>query len=95
MRTSEQEDQEFRRIAAIAIALAACVLRLCADHDEVVFSVEDADIRDAYKYGERMLKAGELREFFTSRRQLRDSIRSAVVEHRTKRCPLCEPDKPN
>ena len=95
MKPLGQEEQEDRRYAAIAIAIAAVVLRPCADHGEVVLSVEDADIRDAFRYGERMLKAGELQKFFKTRRQLRDSIRSAVVEHRATRCSLCEPDKPN
>lgn len=92
---SEQEKQEDRRYVAIAIAIAACVLRTCADHPEIVVSVEEADIRDAYDRGERMLKAGQLKEFFKSRHQLMDSIRSAVIEHRTTRCSLCEPEKPN
>jgi hypothetical protein len=49
----------------------------------------------AYRFGEKVLKAGQLKKFFKSPRQLMDSIRSAVVEHRTTRCPLCEPDKPH
>ena len=92
---SAQEEQEHRRYVAIAIAIGACVLRPCAEHPEVVLSVADADVRDAYEYGERMLKAGELKEFFESRHQLIDSIRSAVIEHRSRRCSLCEPEKPN
>jgi hypothetical protein len=95
MKPSGQEEQEDRRYAAIAIAIAASVLRPCLNHGEVVLSVEDADIRDAYAVGEKMLKAGQLKKFFKSRRQLMDSIRSAVAEHRTKRCSLCEPNRPH
>jgi hypothetical protein len=95
MKPSGLEEQEDRRYAAIAIAIAAVVLRPCANHADVVLAVEDADIRDAYSYGERMLKAGELQKFFKTRRQLLDSIRSAVADHRATRCSLCEPDRPH
>ena len=95
MTRSDEEKQEDCRYVAIAIAIAACVLRPCANHPEILLSVAEADIRDAYERGERMLKAGELRKFFKSRRQLMESIRSAVVEHGTILCSLCEPGKPN
>jgi hypothetical protein len=95
MKPSRQEEQEDRRYAAISIAIAACVLRPCANHGEVVLSVEDADIRDAFKYGEMMLKSEELQKFFKTRRQLSDSIRAAIVERRSTRCFLCEPNKPH
>ena len=90
-----EEEQEDRRYAAIAIAIAACVLRPCVDHDDILLFVEDADIQDAYRYGSRMLSAGQLKKFFTSRRQMTDCIKAAVVEHPITRCPICEPIRPN
>lgn len=95
MKSSAREAEEDRRYAAVAIAVAASVLRPCESHGLVVFSVDDADIRDAYRLGEKMLKAGQLKKFFKSRRQLMDSIRSVVAEHGIKYCPLCQPDKPH
>ena len=90
-----REDREDRRLAAISIAIAACVLRTCPDHELMVFCVEDPDIRDAYKLGLKMFKAGQLKKFFTSRRQMMECIKAAVVEHRVTRCPLCETASPH
>ena len=45
--TRMQEDQEDRRYAAIAIAIAACVLRPCPDHPDILLLVDGADIQDA------------------------------------------------
>jgi hypothetical protein len=90
-----REEQEDRRYAAIAIAIAACVLRPCADHGDILLSIEYADIQDAYRYGNRMLGAGHLKKFFKSRRQMTDCIRAAVVEYAITRCPICDPTPPH
>lgn len=90
-----EEEQEDRRYAAISIAIAACVLRPCADHHDILLLVEEADIQDAYRYGSQMLRAGQLKKFFKSRRQMTDCIKAAVVEHAITRCPICEPTRPN
>jgi hypothetical protein len=84
------EDEQDRRLAAVAIAIAARVLKICAKHHGVVLQVDNADIHDAYALGDRMLIAGQLAEFFESRGQLMNAIRSVVVEHQMKRCALCE-----
>jgi hypothetical protein len=90
----EQEDEEDRAHAAMAIAIAAGVLRVCAHHSTIAVPVEDADIRDAYKRGTQMYQVGHLRDFFRSRRQLLASIKAAVAE--TQRpCPFCEPTPPH
>lgn len=91
----EEEEQEDRRYAAISIAIAACVLRPCPDHGDILLSVEYADIQDAYRYGNGMFRAGHLKKFFKSRRQMADCIKAAVVEHAITRCPICEPTKPH
>lgn len=85
------EDEQDRRIAAVAIAIAACVLRPCANHPAVALRVDNADIHDAYALGDKMLVAGQLAQFFESRGQLMNAIRSAVVEYQVKHCTLCEP----
>lgn len=90
-----QEEQEDRRLAAIAISIAACVLRTCPDHSDIVFSVEDSDLQEAYKFGKTMWQAGNLRDFFESQRQMRDCIKAAVAEHQLRRCPVCEPTPPH
>jgi hypothetical protein len=89
-----QEDEEVRGLAATAIAIAACVLRVCADHSTIAVSVDDADIRDAHKLGTKLYQAGHLRDFFESRRQLLASIKAAVAEHQ-RPCPVCEPTPPH
>jgi hypothetical protein len=91
----EEEEDDDRRIAAIALAIAAGVLRPCADHGDIVLFVKDADINDAYNFGNRLFKEPELKKFFTSRRQMTDAIKAVVVEHRNTRCPLCEPTPPH
>jgi hypothetical protein len=85
------EDEQDRRLAAVSIAIAAHVLQICAKHRQVVLRVDSADIHDAYALGEEMLIAGQLAQFFESRGQLMNAIRSAVVEHQATRCALCEP----
>lgn len=74
-----QEDDEDRGYAATAIAIAAGVLRICADHSTIPVSVGDADIRDAFKLGTDLYEAGHLRDLFKSRRQLLASIKAAVA----------------
>ena len=49
MKSSHQEERKDRAIAATALAIAESVLTICARHALVVLSVEDADIRDAYR----------------------------------------------
>jgi hypothetical protein len=78
-----------RRLAATALAISAGVLRTCSKHESVVLSVEGADIRAIYEFGEGFLNAPEMKAIVKSQRQLRDTICAAMAEHRTKRCPLC------
>jgi hypothetical protein len=95
MEDRSREDREDRRLAAIAFAIAGGVLRPCAEHGDIVLSIEDADIRDAYRYADKIFKTKEVQKFFQSRRQMKNCIQAAVVEHRSTRCPLCEPTRPN
>jgi hypothetical protein len=89
-----QEDDEDRGYVATAIAIAAGVLRVCADHSTIPVSVDDADILDAFKLATDMYQAGHLRDFFKSRRQLLASIKAAVAGHQGP-CPVCEPTRPH
>jgi hypothetical protein len=90
-----REDQEDRRYAAIAIAIAAGVLRPCPDHSDVLLSVDGADIQDAYAYGASKWERGHLRDFFSSRRQMLASIKAAIADNQIQYCPVCDPSPPH
>lgn len=90
-----RDDEEDRRIAASAIAIAAFVLRPCPDHSEILLRIEGAELQAAYAYATNVWNDGHLRDFFTSRRQMLASIKAAFVDNQLQRCPVCEPSPPH
>lgn len=84
------EQMEARRDAAIDIAIAAKVLRVCEYHGDVVMVVDGSDERLAYAIGNSRLNKGEYRDVFTTPKEMAESVKAAIDEHALYDCPRCE-----
>ena len=93
--SEDAELDEIQRVAAVATAMAVCVLAPCAKHRNIVLRVADANTQDAYDYAEKMFAAGHLDGLFGSHDELRAAMRAAIADHPNSHCELCEPIQTN
>jgi hypothetical protein len=84
------ERLEEQRSTAIAIAIAAKVLRRCEYHEDILVNTGAPDVSYAYRVGNAKLKAGELGDTFTSSREMTDAVKAAIDEHVLDYCPRCD-----
>jgi len=75
---------------AESIAVKAKVLRRCEYHPDQLMENPDVDVQHAYRIGNAMFTAGELKETFDSRLEMTDAIKSAVSEISLDYCGICE-----
>ena len=84
-RVLEQDEQ--RRVAT-EIALRAGTLQVC-EFLGIAFE-GSGDLTTAYRVGNSQFSASELGDTFSSRREMTDAIKSAVLDHPADECPACE-----
>jgi hypothetical protein len=84
----EMMRQESQVEEATDIAVKAGVLNRCEYHADIVWD-NFGDPEDAYKIGNAMFSAGELKNHFDSRRELTDAIKTAIKQAGLGPCPIC------
>jgi hypothetical protein len=85
------EYHQSKQEAALAIALQAGVLSVCAVHEDTVIE-GSGEVEDAYKLGNAKFTAGELQSIFDSRREMTDYIKAVVEENADGECNQCTRD---
>ena len=79
---------EARRLAAIEIAVEAGALKRCEFHEDTLLD-GGGDVEAAYRLGNSKFTAGEFKEFFETRREMTDTIKSVVDDNSADECYSC------
>jgi hypothetical protein len=77
---------EEKRAVALRILIEAGALQYCEFHDDVILEGH-AEIEDAYKLGNS--KWEELKDWFESRREMTDAMKSAYEDNCAEECYSC------